>query len=469
MTFKKLSRRDVLRGTVATGAGLLAAGSGLPVFAQDAAKPAPDAPLPVGSADKLTVIHRTEYFEAAQTAFRDTVSAFAKANNVELDISTTNPESFGDFLGKMSAAVKAGNPPDFAYTSNVSISQLHLLDLVEDMTDVVDEAVKLYGDIMPGLNAAKTAQFDGRWAAVPLIGTTTGYYMRGDKLKEKGIDPASLKTFSDRREAALAISGPDFYGWGVTPNQSGDGFGFLILLIQAFGGHFTDKAGQIVQFDSPETVAAYEWLKETYDRNGKYAAMLPPGVESWTDTSNNEAFLAGQIGYTHNAFSVYAQSKRDNNPVYPNIVLLPAPTANNGDSRNGGQVGGWMTVFKGAKNADLAKKLALDLLDPANFGKIAALGSVLFTPAYKNLWTDELLAGDPNLKVIKEQVSVTDPFLGQSWPADPNAGVDAIRAQGVVEQSVANVISGRMAPADAVKDAHQKMRDIFEEGGMTQP
>jgi len=42
-------------------------------------------------------------------------------------------------------------------------------------------------------------------------------------------------------------------------------------------------------------------------------------------------------------------------------------------------------------------------------------------------------------------------------------------AQGVLEQSVANVIAGRMAPADAVKDAHQKMRDIFEEGGMMQP
>ena len=184
MTIKKLSRRDVLRGTVATGAGLIAAGSGLPVFAQDAAAPKPDAPLPVGGSGKLTVIHRTEYFEAAQTAFRDTVQAFADSKGIELDISTTNPESFGDFMGKMTAAVKAGNPPDFAYTSNVSISQLHLLDLVEDVTDVVDEAVKLYGDIMPGLNAAKTAQLDGKWWAVPLIGTTTGYYARGDKLKE---------------------------------------------------------------------------------------------------------------------------------------------------------------------------------------------------------------------------------------------------------------------------------------------
>ena len=50
-----------------------------------------------------------------------------------------------------------------------------------------------------------------------------------------------------------------------------------------------------------------------------------------------------------------------------------------------------------------------------------------------------------------------------------NAGIVAIRAQGVLEQSVANVIAGRMAPADAVKDAHQKIVDIFEEGGMMQP
>jgi multiple sugar transport system substrate-binding protein len=461
-----VSRRALLRGMAATGGGMVLAAS-LPAWAQDA--PKPDEALPVGGSGKLTVIHRTEYFEAAQTAFRDTVQAFADSKGVQLDISTTNPESFGDFMGKMTAAVKAGNPPDFAYTSNVSISQLHLLNLVEDVTDVVDEAVKRYGDIMPGLNAAKTAQLDGKWWAIPLIGTTTGYFARGDKLKEKGIDPASLKTIVDRREAALAISGPDFYGWGFTPNQSGDGFGFLISVVQAFGGHFTDETGQIVTFNSPETVQAFEFLRETYDRNGKYAALLPPGIESWNDTGNNEAYLAGQIGFTQNAFSIYAQAKRDNNPVYPNTLLLPAPAAINGDSRDGGNVGGWMTIFKNAPNAALAKELALNLLDPANFGKISALGGVLFTPAYKNLWTDELMATDPNLKTIREMVSVTDPFLGQSWPANPNAGVDAIRAQGVLEQSVGNVISGRMAPADAVKDAHQKMVDLFEEGGIMQP
>src|SRR5919108_4781654 len=118
-----ITRRRMLRNSAATGVGLLAVGSGFRVLGQDNQ----NLGLPTGFAGKLTVIHRTEYFEQAQNLFRQIVTDFAAANNVELDISTTNPESFGDFLGKMSAAVKAGNPPDFAYTSNVSIAQMKLL------------------------------------------------------------------------------------------------------------------------------------------------------------------------------------------------------------------------------------------------------------------------------------------------------------------------------------------------------
>lgn len=460
----KITRRKLLGTTAATGVGLLAAGSGLPVFAQE------EKELPKGQAGTLTVIHRTEYFEEAQNLFRQTVQDFADANNVALDISTTNPEAFGDFLGKMSAAVKAGNPPDLAYTSNVSIPQMHLLGLLEDVSDVVEEAISRYGNIMPGINAEKIGKIDGKWYAVPFIANTTGAFFRGDKLKEQGIDPQSLETWDQRREAALKISDPDneFWGWGNTPNQSGDGWGVLTQVINAFGGHFTDESGTKVEYNSPETVAAYKWIKDTYDRNGKYGPMLPPGIESWGDISNNEAYLAGNIGYTHNAFSVYAQAKRDNNPVFGETVLLTMPRANNGDSRDGGAVGGWLTVFKGAPNTDLAKKLALDLLAPENFTPMSAVAGGLFMPAYEKLWTPELIAADPNYAIIKEQVSVEDPFIGASWPAQPSAQIDAIRAQGIVEQSVGNMIAGRMTAEEAVADAHKKIVDLFEEGGIMQ-
>ena len=109
-------------------------------------------------AGKLTVIHRTEYFEAAQTLFRGTVENFAAANNAELDISTTNPEAYGDFLGKMTAAVQAGNPqvvacpvepepppePDFS-----KVSEIHL-----DPTTGENDADTGYSGTLGGRNAA---------------------------------------------------------------------------------------------------------------------------------------------------------------------------------------------------------------------------------------------------------------------------------------------------------------------------
>ena len=57
--------------------------------------------------------------------------------------------------------------------------------------------------------------------------------------------------------------------------------------------------------------------------NPKYKNMLPPGVEGWTDPSNNEAWLAGTLGFTQNAYTLYAQSKATKNPVYPNTAVLP--------------------------------------------------------------------------------------------------------------------------------------------------
>src|SRR5690606_27558084 len=107
-------------------------------------------------------------------------------------------------------------------------------------------------------------------------------------LAEAGIDdPQTLETFDQRRDAMLAVSDPDneFWGWGLTPNQSGDGWGFLMTLINSYGGSYTDETGLVVTFDSPETLAALEWLAETYTSE-MYAPMLPPGILSWGDISN---------------------------------------------------------------------------------------------------------------------------------------------------------------------------------------
>ncbi len=448
--------------TAATVGAMLAVLGGATALAQD------DLALPQSEAGELTVIHRTEYFEEVQNLFRATVEDFAEQRNIDLDISTANPEMFGDFTAKMLAAVQAGNAPDLAYHT-LSIPQLHALGLLEDVTDVVEQATAMYGEVVP-TSAAKNAQIDGRWWAVPFMSNTGAWFARKDVFDAAGIDVATLDTWDARREAALAVSDPanNMWGWGLTINRSGDGHGFIMDVIQAFGGSITDESGQVVTFDSPETVEAVRWLEETYTSE-KYQPMLPPGIESWTDVSNNEAYLAGTVALTANAFSVYANAKAEGNPIYENTAVLHKPKVEGQDVVLETGQNGWFTIFKGSQDVEAAKDLILTLLEPENFVPMVQLGGGLFLPAYQDLWTEDLVETDENFAVIEEIIFNPVDYDGISYPAEPSAAIDAVIAAAIPSQMMSNVTTGRMSAEEAVRDAHQKIVDIFEEGGIMQP
>lgn len=465
---KKLSRRDFLSISAAASAGLVAAANGV-ALGQATATPAPTntpAPLPVGQEGVLTVIHKTEYFEEVQTLFREFVVDWTAERGIQLDISTANPEIFGDFLARMLAAVQAGNPPDLGYHV-LSIPQMYALDIVEDVTDVVDQAIALYGNVVPVI-ARNNAFIDNKWWAVPFMSVTGAWFARKDIFEAAGIDVNTLNTWDARREAALAVSDPDnnMWGWGLSVNRSGDAHGFILAVIHSWGGSFTDETGLRVTFNSPETVAAVEWLVETYTSE-RFSPMLPPGVESWTDTSNNEAYLAGTIALTINQPSVYAAAKANGNPVYENTAILHGPETLDGRLLEAG-ASGWLTIFKGAPNIAIAKELIVALLDPSNIVPMAQLGGGLFNPAYESLWTEDLIAADPNFAVIRDIIFNPDLYYGRSHPAQPNALIDAIDGAGITSQMMANAISGGMTAAEAVEDAHNRIVQIFEEGGAPQ-
>ncbi len=110
-------------------------------------------------------------------------------------------------------------------------------------------------------------------------------------------------------------------------------------------------------FNSPETVEAVSFIGDIYT-NPKYKPMLPPGIESWTDSSNNENWLASILGLTLNQFSVYADSKTKNNPVYANTHPFNGATGPAIDRPLAFGQSNSFVVFKGAKNPDLAKQVA---------------------------------------------------------------------------------------------------------------
>ena len=422
---------------------------------------------PAAAGGTVQVLHRQEYFKELETAYKAQTEEFIQSLGFQPDVSTVNPEVFGDFMAKMQAAVAAGNPPDLAYHTN-AVSQMYDLDLAIDHSAIVDELAQKHGDPLPA-NVVNTARFDNVWYSVPHSTNSGAWFVREDWAQDAGVDLAALKTLPERLDAALKMSdeSQQRYGWGLTVNKSGDGHGLITNAFQGFGGRAVDETGQKVTFNSPETVAGIQWLADIYSKPENKVA-LPPGVESWTDTSNNEAFLAGQIGMTANAFSVYAKAKADQNPIFDSIGVIRFPMTNDGELEMGGGANAYYTIFKGAKQPDAARQIILHFLDPQVFTPLSILGGGLVMPAYKNAWTDDLVQASPAFAGLREIMFNPSVYQGFGHPAKPNAAIDAAFATGFLSDIMADVITGRKTAEQAVADGHNQMVQIFEEKGLMQ-
>lgn len=423
---------------------------------------------PAQAPTSMSVAHRREYFQEMEQILSEAMTNWANEKNVDIEISVVAAEAMEDFVAKTLAAVEAGNPPDFIYHVRLT-QQLYFYEALQPVTDTVTQAIELYGQ--PSMGHTRNNQIDGEWWAVPFINSGGGQYVRRSAFEAIGLDPLTdLSTYDAIREACLEISKPDeqIYGWGRTVNKGGDGQGGVTDILLNWGSRVTNADMTALTFNSPETLAAVEWLAELYTSE-KYAPMLPPGVLSWTDASNNEAFLAGNIMYTANAASIYAKAKADGNPIFEDITALPVPMGPSGQQLIGGGGDGQLYVPTGAQATELAKELALHLLDPEIFIPISLISAGLFLPAYDAYYSMEPVVAafeaDPNLKLMGENTQ--GDFVGLSDPAEPNPFFDALQAQSVFNDLILEVITQGVAPADAVANAENRMRQIGEEMGAT--
>ncbi len=121
--------------------------------------------------------------------------------------------------------------------------------------------------------------------------------------------------------------GQSLWGWGRTPNRSSDGDQTIRAIVFSWGGQVTDETGQLVVLNKDPyrqyAIDAFTWLQDIYT-SPQWSPMLPPGVGSWTDPSNNEAWLAGKIAYTDNGGTLYAQAIAESNPVRDDTYMIAA-------------------------------------------------------------------------------------------------------------------------------------------------
>ena len=466
ITDRNLSRRELMRRSGMVGAGLAAAPllSGmraLPVAAQDI----PREPSSASVDGTLQVLLKDDFHPDHNEFMRAELEAFAEASGWDIEITdVAGYQGTGDLNQKLLGAVQSGNPPDLLI-DNSGILQLHTLELIEPVTDLVSEVREELGDPIPGMRFDSV--IDEEWWAVPFFTRVNGLWVRQDIFVEHGLDIIDdTETYDKLRDAALEVSNPDenMWGWGMTINRSGDGATLVQQVLFRFGSHVQDASGQIVTFNSQETIDGLNWLKETYS-DEQWAPMLPPGVLSWTDANNNEAFLASQVATTQNAGTVYAKAVLDEVPFAGEIAYIPYPKRIDDDERLDFLSQGMkFFLINGARNKEAVYDTIRHFLSLPVRERVWSISTGYALPAYENGWENEIIAENPNSLRAKDIALNETDFNGLAWPGEDNAALAAIGAGVFFTDMMSEILQGR-STEEVVEDYHEQFVQIYQDFG----
>ena len=467
------SRRQFLRRTAGAGAGAFAAPhllrgvSGAAAQTPSAAEgEIPREPSSATVDGKLRVLLADDFHPDHNAFMRSEFEAYAELNGWEIEITdVAGYVGGGDLFQKLLASVEAGDAPDLLLHTP-SVRNFVTLGLVQPVDDLVNEATEAYGEVIPG--AVFSSTVDDTWYAVPFFTRTGGYFVRQDIFEENGIDIiAGTEYFETMRETALAISKPDenLWGWGMTVNRSGDGNSTVQNVIFRYGGHLQDESGEIVTFNSPETVEALKWLAATYTED-QWAPMLPPGILSWTDTSNNEAFLAGQIAITQNSGTVYAKAVYDQVPFAGDIAFIPFPKRISDDARLDFMSDGMrFYLITDAKNPEAASDVVRHFLTRPVQERVWTISTGYALPSYASGADHPIITGNPNGARAMEMALVDSGHYGLAWPGPVNEPIGSIGEGVFFTDMMSEIIQGRSAE-EVVADYHDQFVQIYQDFGL---
>ena len=243
----------------------------------------------------------------------------------------------------------------------------------------------------------------------------------------------------------------NLYAFGNSFSKTRDGILFTQAVLWAFGSHVTAEDGKTITFNSPETLAGLEYIVSLY--NDK---LMPPGITGWDDSSNNKAFLAGQLVTTQNGPSIYYQLKSQNDPNLANTGLANWPAGPAGRTSMMDTYG--LGIMKYSQNQELAKDLLRYLYQPENLEAFYNAGMGFQNPTIEKYTTMDVFTSDPQLQVVTELLSTSH---APGWPGPVTRGVAEIEAQGVLPDMVARVLVDGITPQESVDEATKRIEDIY--------
>ncbi|MDA9549885.1 ABC transporter substrate-binding protein [Bradyrhizobium sp. CCBAU 45321] len=434
------TRRSLLQGGTALAATGMLTGPALFDFAKAWAQSAPWKAEPVA---KLTVMRWKRFVPAEDDAFNAMVTAFKAATGTEMN---TFSESFEDVQPKASVAANTGSGLDLAWGLH-TLPQLFPTKVLK-MNDVADYLGNKYGGWTDA--AAKTCKLGNDWLGIPVA--TNGGYMtyRKSALDKAGFKefPKDFPGFLEMCKALKANNTPAGFALG---HASGDGNSWLHWVLWGHGAYTVDQNDKIV-INSPETAKALEYCKALYDN-------FIPGTASWNDSSNNKAYLAGELYCTANGISIYVAAKTD--PSKKELTedtyhaLWPVGPVGKPTEL---QLALPILAFNFTKYPNAAKAFVAFMLEKENYEKWLAGAQGYLTQTLNAYESAPIWTADPKNAVFSQASKRTLPASGIGTVGEKAA--TAI-ADFIVVDMFANYCTGAKDVKGAMAEAERQLKRIY--------
>jgi multiple sugar transport system substrate-binding protein len=416
------TRRSVLQGSTALATVGALTGPALLDYAKAWAQASP---WKSESGAKLTVMRWKRFVPAEDEAFMAMVAAFQKANNVQVSVFS---ESFEDLQPKASVSANTGQGPDLVWGLH-SLPQL-FPDKVIQMNDVADYLGKKYGGWTSAAEA--TCTLNKKWLGIPVA--TIGGYMnyRTAAMEKAGFKsfPTDFPGFLELCKGLKKNNTPAGFALG---HASGDANAWLHWILWGHNAWLVDKDDKVI-INSPETAKALEYCKALSE-------TFIPGVGSWNDSSNNKAFLAGEIFLTGNGISIYVAAKADptkkeiaedmNHALFP-VGPIGKPTEL--------QLCVPILAFKYTKFPNAAKAFIAFMLEKPNFDPWLIGSKGYLTQCLNAYDANPIWTSDPKNTVFGQASKRSLPASGIGHPGEKAA---AAIADFLVVDMFANYCLGR--------------------------
>lgn len=330
---------------------------------------------------------------------------------------------------------------------------------VHDMSDLVSEAVKKYGEQISFCKASSYNPLTSKYYGFCHTWTPDPGDYRKSLWTAVGM-PNGPSTYDDLLTGGTKIKQQKHVRMGIGMSSEVDSNMAARALIWSYGGAIQD-ANENVTLNSPETISAVEYMAKLFKQ------AMNTEVFSWTAASNNQGLVAGQLSYILNSISAYRSAETGNPKVAADIYFTPALKGPGGVGVASQHVVRDYIMPNWARNVDDCKQFLLDLVGAAHDS--VDQSQLYDFPAFKNPKVTDTLDGwlksDPykskpadKLEVLASAEKWTT-NVGHPGPANPAIG--EIFDTNVISTMMADVARGKASAKVAVESAQKQCETVF--------